>query len=1050
MSSESLKKGPLAWMAENAVAANLLMLTFLVGGFMSISRIRQEVFPTFEIDIIRVNVAYPGASPSEIEQGILFASEDAVRGLDGVERVTSSAVEGMGSIVAELLSDADGSKVLQDIKNEIDRITSFPEEAEEPVVSLVVVRRPVLSVIFYGDVEEATLRRIAESAKSDIALDPRITLAEVSGARPLEISIEVPLGKLREHNLTLGAMAELVRKTSVELGGGGIKTPGGERLVRVDERRDYGSEYADIPVLSRPEGSRLLLGDVADIKDGFADIDQVTIYKGKRAVNLTVYRVGDEDPVSVSKAAHEFVERLNLSLPGTVSTAVVHDRSDIYRDRMSLLIKNAVMGLMLVMLVLSLFLEVRLAFWVMLGIPISFVGCLLFLPYLDVSLNMVSLFAFIIAIGIVVDDAIVVGESIYYERENGKSGVAAAVRGVRGVSVPVVFAILTNIIAFLPLLFVPGMMGDLWRDIPTVIIVIFIISLVESLLILPAHLAHQRPQSASRFWKAVEAPQLVLGKGLNRFTENLYKPFVRFTLRYRYSTVVIGLAVLVLTIGWWKGGRLPFRLLPKVESDRVTATATLPYGTPFEKTYDVAEHLRKSVWRTLQSSGNTNALEGIYVSTGSLIGGFGPFGGDPVRGGHLAAVEVNLVPLGQRNITAAEFVKLWRKQVGPISGMESLTFKFNIGPATGSPIDVELSHPNSDILESVAARVAEALKEYAGVVEIDDGVELGKEQFIFTLKPAAHSLGITSLDLAQQVRHAFYGAESLRQQRGQDEIKVFVRLPQAERRFENDITTLILRAPGGQEIPIQEAANIERGRAYQKIKRVEGRRTINVTADLESPKYTPKKILDDLQGGLLPSLMADYPGLSYSLEGEQREQRESMAGMAKGFLVALFALFALLAVIFKSYAQAIIVLVAIPFGIVGSIGGHIIMGFGMSFVSIMGMVALAGVVINDNILLISTANEYRKQGMSAREAAIQAPTRRFRPVLLTSVTTFLGLAPMIFETSVQARFMIPMALSLGFGILFATLITLILVPSLYLIREDIQDVVASRYSCSKK
>jgi len=1036
MMLDAIKKGPLAWMAGNSVAANLLMMTFIVGGLMAVSGIRQEVFPSFDIDVISVRVVYPGASPSEVEQGIILSVEEAVRGLDGVKRVTSSAIDGVGSVNAELLSGADGNKVLQDIKNEIDRITSFPEEAEEPVVSLIVARKPVLSVIFYGDVDEAVLRSLAQNAKSEIALDPRITLVEISGARPLEISIEVPQNKLREHNLTLGAIAAKVRQTSVELGGGGIKTPGGERLVRVEERRDYGSEYADIPVVSRADGSRLLLEDIADIKDGFADIDQDTLYNGKRAVNLTVYRVGKEDPISVSKAAHEFVDSLSKRLPDSVSTAVVHDRSNIYRDRMALLIRNAIMGLMLVMLVLGLFLEVRLAFWVMLGVPISFVGCLLFLPYLGISLNMISLFAFIVAIGIVVDDAIVVGESIYYERERGKNGVSAAVNGVRQVSLPVVFAVLTNIIAFMPLLFVPGIMGQMWRDIPSVIIVIFSISLVESLLILPAHLAHQKPTPKNWFWSAVEAPQIFMSRLLNRFTQKLYEPFVRFTLRNRYATVIIGLAILVLTIGYWKGGRLPFHLLPKVESDRVTATVMLPYGTPVEKTREVNEHIRDSAIAALKKSGNYDALDGIYQTVGSLIGGFEPFAAASAGGGHIAAVEVNMVPLDQRNITAREFTELWRRQCGQIPGVESLTFKFNIGPATGSPIDVELSHPNNAVLEQLATEVANVLKEYAGVVEIDDGVELGKEQFTFTLKPAARSLGITSLELARQVRHAFYGAEALRQQRGEDEVKVFVRLPKDERRFEDDITALVLRAPGGQEIPIQEAAYISRSRAYQEIKRIEGRRTINVTADMASPKYEPKKILEDLQSGLLASLKADYPELSYSIEGEQREQRESMGGMRKGFLVALFALFAVLAVIFKSYTQAVVVLIAIPFGIVGAVCGHIIMGFGMSIVSVMGIVALAGVVINDNILLISTANEYRENGMSLLEAAAMAPARRLRPVLLTSVTTFLGLAPMIFETSVQARFMIPMALSLGFGILFATLITLVLVPSLYLISED--------------
>jgi len=513
MNMENMKKGPIAWMAKNRVAANLLMLTFLVGGLISVPHIRQEVFPPFEVDVVTVSVPYPGASPEDVEQGVVLAIEDGVRGLDGVERVTSSAREGVGSVSVELLDGADGNKVLQDIKNEIDRITSFPEETEEPIVSLVVVRRPVLSIILFGDVGEKILRDLAESVKIDIAREEGITLAEVSGTRPLEISVEVPLSKVREHNLTFDAIAQQIRRTSLELGAGGVKTPGGEMLVRVDERRDYGSEFADVPVISTPDGRRVLLDAIADVRDGFADVDQETLYNGKPAVNVTIYRVGDEDPVGVSKVANSFVERLRQRLPDSIDAAVVHDRSEIYGDRMSLLIRNALLGLCLVMIILGLFLEVRLAFWVTLGIPISFVGSLLFLPYMDVSINMISLFAFIIAVGIVVDDAIVVGESIYYERDDGKGGkreyLPAAIRGARVVATPVVFAILTNIIAFLPLLFVPGVMGQLWRNIPSVIIVVFAISLVEALFILPAHLSHQRVNAATVFGGPSRRPSVL-------------------------------------------------------------------------------------------------------------------------------------------------------------------------------------------------------------------------------------------------------------------------------------------------------------------------------------------------------------------------------------------------------------------------------------------------------------------------------------------------------------------------------------------------------------
>lgn len=1046
MSSGKLEKGPIAWMASNRVASNLLMLTFLVGGLLAANHIRREVFPSFEVDVVSISVPYPGASPEDVEQGVLLAIENVIRGVDGVERVTSSAVEGSGTVSAELLDNADGNKVLQDIKNEVDRITSFPEEIEEPIVSLVVVKRPVLTVILYGDVDEMTLRNLAEQAKLDIARDDAITLAEVSGTRPLEISVEVPLAKLREHELTLDQIAAQVRQTSLELGGGGVKTPGGEILVRVDERRDYGSEYADIPVVSTPDGSRILLDQIAEVKDGFADVDLKTLYNGKQAVNLTVYRVGDEDPIEVSRAANAFVERLRTRLPDSVEADVINDRSDIYEDRIRLLERNAGMGLILVVILLGMFLEVRLAFWVTLGIPISFIGCLLFLPFMDISINMISLFAFIIAVGIVVDDAIVVGESIYYERGKGDGYLPAAIRGTKIVATPVVFAILTNIIAFMPMLFVPGVMGQLWRNIPSVIIVVFAISLVEALFILPSHLSHKRIKAEGIFWRTVERPQRFFGAQLLKFVDKRYNPFVKFSIHHRYITVALGLAILILTLGWWRGGRVQYRFFPKIESDQVRATVTMPYGTPFEQTAATEQRLRESAWRVLDRHGGTNMLEGIYSIVGGHPGGRGPIGGDTGSGGHLAGVEVNMVPLGERDITAREFTAEWRKETGPIPGVESLEFKFNIGPNLGSPIDVELSHPNNDILEQVAGDVARQLGEYSGVVEIDDGIERGKEEFSFRLKPAARGLGITALDLARQIRNAFFGAEARRQQRGQDEVKVYVRLPESERRYEDDIMRLMIQAPDGTEIPLAEAAEIERGRAYQQIKRTDARRTINVTADIASGEVQVQNIINDLKGGLLAQLAERYPDLSYSLEGEQREQRESMGGLLRGFGVALFGLFALLAIVFRSYLQSLIVLIVIPFGIVGAVIGHIVMGYSISFVSLVGVVALAGVVINDNILLIDTANEYRRQGMDALTAAIEAPTRRFRPVLLTSMTTFLGLAPMIFETSIQARFMIPMAISLGFGILFATLITLVLVPAFYMILEDLSDLLGLKKS----
>ncbi|MBN1558143.1 MAG: efflux RND transporter permease subunit [Lentisphaerae bacterium] len=1039
MTEARTKAGPIAWMAGNPVAATLLMLTFIVGGLVSLPRIKQEVFPAFELDTITISVPYPGASPSEVEQGVLLAIEDAIRGMDGVKRVTSAANEGVGSVTAELLTGADGPLVLQDIKNEVDRIVTFPEEAEEPVVSLNVIRRAVLSIVLYGDVPEETLRTLAESAKDELTQDPRVTLVEVTGTRPLEISFDVPQEKLRRYGLTLGGMAAEIARATVELGGGGVKTAGGEILLRTNERRDRGREYADIPIVSRPDGSVVRLGELAEIRDAFEDVDKETLYNGQRAVELTVYRIGDEDPISVSRAAGQFVERLRTRLPATVGVDSLNDRSEIYRDRVRLLTRNAGLGLILVMIVLGLFLEVRLAFWVMLGIPISFLGCLLLLPYVGVSINMISLFAFIVAVGIVVDDAIVVGESVYYERQQGKDFFEAAVNGARLVAAPVTFAILTNILAFVPLLFVPGTMGQLWRNIPVVIIAIFAISLVEALFILPSHLAHHTRLRTGRIWKILEMPQQFFGGGLERFSERVYLPFVQRTLRFRYTTVACGAAALILTLGWIRGGRTAFTFFPKVESDRITASAVLPYGVPFDATLRVETRLRETAWEVLGEHGGTNILRGIYAIAGGTPGGFGPMGA-VAAGSHLTGVEVNLVPLDQRELTAAEFARLWRERTGRIAGLESLSFKFNIGPASGSPIDIELSHPDEGILEEMAAETAAALARFDGVIEIDDGIERGKPELVFRLKPAARALGLTALDLARQIRHAFYGAEVKRQQRGQDEVKLYVRLPESQRLREDDVEKLILRTPGGGEIPLAEAASVARGRAYEQIRRVEGKRVISVTADVDEKRANANEVIGVLRETVLPGLKADHPNLTYNFEGEQRTQRESIGGLQSGFLVALLALFALLAIPFRSYVQALIIMVAIPFGMIGALLGHILMGYDLSFVSLMGVVALAGVVINDNILLIDTANMYRREGMAVRDAIARAPARRLRPVLLTSMTTFLGLAPMIFETSIQARFMIPMALSLGFGILFSTLITLVLVPSLYLIVEDVKRV----------
>jgi multidrug efflux pump subunit AcrB len=1035
MSAEADDRGSVSWMARNSVAANLLMVTLIVGGFLMASRIKQEVFPEFDLDVVTVTVPYPGASPAEVEQGIVLAIEDEVRGLDGVKRVGALAQEGFGTVYVELLLGTDANKALQDVKNAVDRIDTFPENAERPTVSLLVSRLQAISLVIYGDQTERTLRSIAEKVRDELIVDPGITLVELSGIRPLEISIEVSQDTLREYGLTLEDIASEVRQGAVELPGGGVKTSSGEVLLRTAERRDYGEEFAELPVVSLPDGTRLRVGDIASIIDGFEDTDEAAFYNGKPAVMVDVYRVGDQTPIEVADTVRTYMADLQSRLPEGVDVAVWQDWSEIYTERMVLLLRNACLGLALVLILLGMFLEVRLAFWVTMGIPTSFLGALLIVPALGASINMITLFAFIMALGIVVDDAIVVGENVYEMRQRGMPFLTAAVRGARQVAVPVVFAVLTNVAAFMPLVFVPGFSGKIYRTIPAIIVPVFLLSLVEALYILPAHLTHE-PRAVGRFLVWVTQPLRVFSRAQEWVVANLYRPVQRAALRFRYVTVAVGVGVLILTVGYIAGGRINFIFMPRVEADQVIASAVLPYGTPLESTMRVKDRLLAEADAVLAENGGDDITEGVFVQVGRPLQG-GPFDfGGSIPGSHLVNVQVSLVPEDQRDMTAGQFANQWREGVGEIPGAESLSYTFVMGPSAGAAIDIVLSHPNNDVLAAAAQELAARLAEFRGLKDVDDGYARGKPQLDFKVRPEARSLGITAADLGRKVRNAFYGAEALRQQRGRDEIKVMVRLPESERRSEYHLEELLIRTREGGEIPLTDAAEITRGRAYTSIGRRDGSRIRDVTADIEEDQTSADKVLKPLVEEVLPALMAKYPGLTYSFSGEIEERQQSLASLGRGFAVILIVIFAMLAIPLRSYLQPIIIMTSIPFGIVGAAVGHIIMGYDLSVMSMMGIVALAGVVVNDSLVLIHATNERLGEGASPFEAISGAGVRRFRPIMLTSLTTFFGLAPMIFETSIQARFLIPMAISLGYGILFATLITLLLVPSLYLVIDD--------------
>lgn len=1015
--------GAIAWMTGNRITPNLLMLVFLIGGFAAASRIKQEVFPEFDSDMVMVRVAYPGSSPEEVEQGIILAVEEAIRALDGVKEITATASEGMGMVMAELEEGADNQRVYQDIKQQIDRIITFPLDAEEPEVSLMIRRREVLQVQLYGDAGEWVLRELAEQVRDRLLQDEEISQVDLYGARKYEVAIEIDQQVLRAYGLTLDQVAQRVRQTSVEIPGGNLETQAGDIMLRVSERRDWAREFATIPLITTADGSVLFLGDVAQIRDTFEEQDRYATYNGKRAIGLAVYRVGEQTPIGVSDAVRLAMSEIEMDLPPGIDWVINRDLSTIYRQRLELLLKNAFLGLTLVIVLLGLFLEFRLAFWVTMGIPISFLGAFLFLPSMGVTINIISMFAFIVALGIVVDDAIVVGENIFEYRQNGMPALQAAIKGARDVLLPVTFSILTNIVAFLPLCFVPGFMGKIWKSIPFVVITVFSISWVEALLILPCHLAHGRMGSAGG--GLLTMIQHRVSMGLDWFIKRVYMPFLDVCIRFRLITVAVGLAVLITVLGYVFSGRIGVILMPRVESDQSVVTATLPYGSPLSKAEEVSRQLVAAAEKTVQANGGDVLSEGIF----SLIDE------------NVIEVTIYLTDPDVRPVSTTELTQFWREEVGAIAGLKSLLFEADRGgPGRGAALTIELSHRNIEVLDRASEALAETLSDFPNVKDIDDGYTPGKRQLDYSLTREGHGLGLTQQALARQLRNAFYGAEAVRQQRGRNEVKVKVRLPREQRVRKYDLEQLLIRTPQGTDVPLARIAKVTPGRAYTTIDRRNGRRTVTVTANVE-PISQSSQMQATLETEVLPELVRNFPGLSYAWEGRQQDMKESTTSLFAGLLIALFAIYALLAVPFASYYQPVVVMIAIPFGIVGAVLGHILMGYALSLMSMMGIVALCGVVVNDSLVLIDYANRQRREGASPSEAIHQAGGRRFRPILLTTLTTFGGLAPMIFETSRQARFMIPMAISLGFGILFATTISLVIVPCLYLMTEDVGKAV---------
>jgi len=1041
-------KGVIGWFARNGVAANLMLLVIVASGAIVLMDLKQEIFPELSLDVIMIETRYRGAGPEEVEDAICLRVEEALQGIDGIKKMTSTANEGAGLVTLELLLGYDIRKVLDDVKAGVDAIDTFPEEVEKPVVHELTSRFQVINVAVAGETDLATLKRLGEQVRDGLTALPEISQALLLNVPPYEISIEVSEEALLRWGLTFDRVAEAVRQFSVDLPGGSVKTDNGEILFRTKGQAYSGDEYKNLPLLTRIDGTRIYLRDVATVIDGFEDLAVSARFDGKPAVMVKVFRVGDQNAISISEAVRAYVERASASAPHGIEIFTWHNSARYLESRIDLLVKNALTGLLLVFVVLALFLRLRLAFWITLGIPISFLGAIALMPTFGVSINMVSLFSFILVLGIVVDDAIVVGENIHTTQVRTGKGPSAAIRGTYEVLVPVTFGVLTTMAAFSPMLFVPGVTGKFMAVFPLIILPTLFFSLVESNLILPSHLAHYskpaselNPNPIARLWNGFFD---LFSNGLDWGIQHAYLPLLRVALDWRYVTLSLALFTVLLTVGLIGSGAVRLVLFPVAESDNVVAFLTMPRDAPVQSTRAGVASLERTaaeVRRRIVAEEGSDPVLHMLSSIGEhpyrVIQG-GPMGsGASAQGDYLGEVDLELLPSERRTVSAEQIAIRWRELAGQIPGAVELSIEHDLVGARKA-IDLQLSGADLGRVREVAETVKSRLAEYAGVFDVSDTYRAGKPEIELALTTEGEALGLTLQGLGRQVRQGFFGEEAQRIQRDRDDLRVMVRYPLAYRRSLGDLERMRVRTPEGDEVPFSTVATGSYGRGPASITRIDRQRSINVQAEIDGTVTTTGEVTAALETQFLPNLMARYPDVSYSFEGDEAEFAESVEGLAKGFGVIMFVMYGMLAIPLKSYWKPAIILSAIPFGMIGAIWGHAILGLEVSFLSMCGMVALAGVVVNDALVMVAFINRNARRRASLKNAVRQAGEARFRAILLTSLTTAAGVTPLILEESLQAQFLIPMAVALAAGVLFATAVTLVLVPALYLIMDDIR------------
>lgn len=1026
--NEREHQGIIAWFAYNPVAANLLMLVIITVGIGSALGIQRAMFPAFEIEMIWIDAPYPGAAPEEVEQGVVLKIEEAINDLEGIKRVESDSYESGAKMMIDPVEGTNLTKLMSDIQNRVDAISHFPEEAEKPIISQPELLFPALIVQLSGNIAERSMKAIAQEVRRELLTYPNVSAASVVGARDYEMSIEISEQLLREYHLTLGEVSNIIAASSLDLPAGSVHTDNGDIMLRTKGQAYVQQDFENIVLKSFPDGTRLLLGDIADVRDEFVDGAGFAAFNGKYSLGVQVFAMGKQDIIRTADDAKAYVAQKLPTLPKGVNIDIWYDSTYYLKDRLVMMMKNLAMGALLVFIILALFLEIKLAFWVMIGIPVCFLGAMAVIhtPYIDASLNMVSIFGFILVLGIVVDDAIIMGESAYAETEVHGHSVHNVVSGVHRVATPATFGVLTTIVAFMPTLFIDGMFATFPEACGWVVIMCLVFSLVESKWILPAHLAHSTPTTNPLLLK-IDHVQEAVNRGLRRFVAERYRPLMTRCVRNRYSTLAFFISLLILSSGLIAGGAVRTVLSPEAPGEFLTVELRMSDGVPKERTLQAVREIAMAFKNMeedyrLESGKNEKLLQNMATYTFNRING---------------RIDVELTKEDKRTISTRQIEQRWRDAVGQVHGADVFAISSAEGPEMGSDVAFDLMHSDINTLREAAAELEEALRHYSGVYDIRNGVGDTADEFHLDILPEAESLGLTRFDLANQVRHAFYGAEAQRIQRGIDEVKVMVRYPEADRENVTSLNNMFIRTPSGDEVPFATVAELEVKQGLRKATRINYQRAAEVTAEVNKQLVEPAKIISEVEKNILPNLQNKYPGLTYALSGSAEEEAKMARSMVVGFSLALFGIYALLAVPTKSYLQPLIIMGVIPFGMIGAIFGHWITGYPLSMMSLMGVIALSGVVVNDSLILVDFVNKAVLKGVNRYDAVVEAGTRRFRAILLTSLTTFFGLIPMLLERTSQAESMVPMAISLAFGIMFATVITLLLLPCLYMILEDL-------------